>query len=912
METVSGKKRDPEGNVKPASEEAKPKVVIAAVAEEEDEKDEPISGAVPAPAASAAPESAAVAAAAVDVVPEARPSESVEVVGPTHYESDEFAEALASVSVDPWDVSSWNVMIEEVQAGRGGGRTFPQICQQYIAQFPRAAKAYERLADFYLKDGKADAAHALLAKGCRDCWSIDLWAYYLGLLKRKFAEYQRAQQTEEIQKQRAAAEAEFQAAIERMGWSVDAFALWRVYVDFQRVYPEQSAIDMAQKTANLRKVYQRAIMMTFEQMDGVWAEFESFERAQQGDSHAQCEQYLDDWKKKFLHAKSFLRDRRRLTDRLDVDRLAVPAASGAAGSSQQQEMQQLELWSAYLSFEMDNFDAANPDAYRPTVHMAFQQCLSCFLHYPEVWVSFAQFEHAQQQARDAKEQDKMLLLDRDVVAKALLQEAIRHNPQSTILRIALAEIEESVGHLDEVLRILKDMFVAQPDGFTFTIYQRFVRRQAGLVAARKLFSETAPLRATLPAETTLELYLAHATLEWQVNNAVDVARRCLDLCREKLGQSVCLRSAAYLSLCVGVLSQLGERETLRWLLTVALEDATSSFSSLTAAGGGAASAFDAEIAQLQRQVELLELFLMSELRLNSADRAHLEYLRDRRHVTKTLLDERLAAGSGRGGEREREREKDAKDKDKDGANGVSKLSAKLTMLMANVHGFGHPLLTGGGASGGGAAASSLASAATAASSAAMNVRRSIFDATYELFERYDHISSVASPTAPSSSAASAAATQRADAELRERIRGKSALDPLHGQPAQLYAHAQQQHGDGRGDGARSSRHGAGSSSGAAAGVSDLLRGFALKLPQHVGPAPDLDAFVRHIRSVVLPPRPNGPAVGTYRASFAAGGAAHSAAADTAMDVGDDARDDADGAMAVDEGNDVFRQRHRAQ
>lgn len=911
METVSGKKRDTEGNVKPVNEEVKPKVVIAAVAEEEEEKDEPIAAAASASAASIPPEAAALAAsAAMDVVTDARPSESLGTVGVTHYESDEFAEALASVSVDPWDVSSWNVMIEEVQAGRGGGRTFPQICQQYIAQFPRAAKAYERLADFYLKDGKADAAHALLAKGCRDCWSIDLWAYYLGLLKRKFAEYQRAQQTEEIQKQRATAEAEFQAAIERMGWSVDAFALWRVYIDFQRVYPEQSAIDMAQKTANLRKVYQRAIMMTFEQMDGVWAEFESFERVQQGDSHAQCEQYLDDWKKKFLHAKSFLRDRRRLTDRLDVDRLAVPAASGATSSSQQQEMQQLELWSSYLSYEMDNYDAANPDAYRPTVHMAFQQCLSCFLHYPEVWIAFAQFEHAQQQARDAKEQDKMLLLDRDVVAKGLLQEAIRHNPQSTILRIALAEIEESVGHLDEVLRILKDMFVAQPDGFTFTIYQRFVRRQAGLVAARKLFSETAPLRATLPAETTLELYLAHATLEWQVNNAVDVARRCLDLCREKLGQSVCLRSAAYLSLCVGVLSQLGERETLRWLLTVALEDATSSFSSLTAGGGAAATAFDAEIAQLQRQVELLELFLMSELRLNSADRAHLEYLRDRRHVTKTLLDERLAAGAGRG-----EREKDSKDKDKDGANSVSKLSAKLTMLMANVHGFGHPLLTGGGASGGGAAASSLAAASTASSSAAMNVRRSIFDATYELFERYDHISSVSAATAPSSSSAAAAVTQRADAELRERIRGKSALDPLHSQPAQLlHAHAQQQQGDGRGDGARSSRHGASSSGGAAGGVSDLLRDFALKLPQHVGPAPDLDAFVRHIRSVVLPPRPNGPAVGTYRASFAGGAAVHSDAAATAMDVGggDDARDDADGAMAVDEGNDVFRQRHRAQ
>lgn len=45
----------------------------------------------------------------------------------------------------------------------------------------------------------------------------------------------------------------------------------------------------------------------------------------------------------------------------------------------------------------------------------------------------------------------------------------------------------------------------------------------------------------------------------------------------------------------------------------------------------------------------------------------------------------------------------------------------------------------------------------------------------------------------------------------------------------------------------------------------------MKLPAHIGNPPDLDSFCRHIRSVVLPPRPNGPEQGSYKPSFSSGG-----------------------------------------
>jgi hypothetical protein len=40
-----------------------------------------------------------------------------------------------------------------------------------------------------------------------------------------------------------------------------------------------------------------------------------------------------------------------------------------------------------------------------------------------------------------------------------------------------------------------------------------------------------------------------------------------------------------------------------------------------------------------------------------------------------------------------------------------------------------------------------------------------------------------------------------------------------------------------------------------AGLPVILRDLLAKLPFHQGPLPDVDGFVRHVKSVILPPRP---------------------------------------------------------
>lgn len=111
--------------------------------------------------------------------------------------------------------------------------------------------------------------------------------------------------------------------------------------------------------------------------------------------------------------------------------------------------------------------------------MIYDQCISCFLRHPEIWINLANFELESSGPSEAR---------------AIFREAIEHIPKIVMLRLAFAEFEEKLGNNDAVYDILMKAFHQIPCGFTFSVLQRFIRRREGVSAARKLFSETYLLR----------------------------------------------------------------------------------------------------------------------------------------------------------------------------------------------------------------------------------------------------------------------------------------------------------------------------------------------------------------------------------------------------------------------------------
>ena len=123
---------------------------------------------------------------------------------------------------------------------------------------------------------------------------------------------------------------------------------------------------------------------------------------------------------------------------------------------------------------MKNSQLYEADQHRDYMLMLYDRCLCCFRQHPEVWISLAQYE---QRTRGVSE------------ARVVFREAMEVLPGSETLRVANADMEEQHGTLDNAKEILKTAFASLPSSFIFAAYQAFLRRNEGVAAARRAFSE---------------------------------------------------------------------------------------------------------------------------------------------------------------------------------------------------------------------------------------------------------------------------------------------------------------------------------------------------------------------------------------------------------------------------------------
>jgi cleavage stimulation factor subunit 3 len=146
-------------------------------------------------------------------------------------------------------------------------------------------------------------------------------------------------QVEQLSIQRKKCEAAYENAIENIGMTIDSHLIWRDYINYVRNWNEINVGDSARKLNTLRRIYQQAIAIPMEQSDDVWNEYEIFEK-KNGEEYA--ETVLPELSKKFLHAKSIFKERKRCCSCLVFDRLATPPTNSFA------ELQQIEFWNQWI------------------------------------------------------------------------------------------------------------------------------------------------------------------------------------------------------------------------------------------------------------------------------------------------------------------------------------------------------------------------------------------------------------------------------------------------------------------------------------------------------------------------------------------------------------------------------------
>jgi hypothetical protein len=267
--------------------------------------------------------------------------------------------------------------------------------------------------------------------------------------------------------------------------------------------------------------------------------------------------------------------------------------------------------------------------------------------------------------------------------------------------------------------------------------------------------------------------MAHATLELEINASPRIALQVLTVAKNKHPEV--LRNCSFVRLFAQVLVQLGDVQQLRWLLQSALddlrketsvEDTSSILVTTDKQIRNKQTSQATNETKLQKELELLDEFLRSEIILSRGGVEHLNQLRDRRLHVKTQLDE----------------------------INRSKLGGFVSARDESRPG-----------------------------------KREIFDAASELLERYDIFSFQKLP--------------ETDLDLSERCRGRSSFDPLS-------LRLDKQKADSSDVKNLNSDFYLSLSS-----LPGILRTFVTQLPPLIGAHPDFDGFIRHMKSVVLPPRP---------------------------------------------------------
>jgi cleavage stimulation factor subunit 3 len=256
------------------------------------------------------------------------------------YESSDFIDAQKAISENCWNSNAWEVLIDEVENGRGGKLTKVEAYVQATNQFPRAWKFWKKLVDYYLDAGEVQLCEEAFRKCLQKCRNVDLWLSYLNLTRQKTID-KNPPNSEQYANAKRMYEAAFEKALDNIGMSFDSHLIWRRYLDFVKDWPESGAIDAGRKLTALREIYQKAICNPMDDLDRYWREYEDLEM--KAGEHL-ATQLLPEFKPKNVNAKNVFKERKRMCQTIQLDRVSIPPAPHGSVP----EVQQLEYWNKWI------------------------------------------------------------------------------------------------------------------------------------------------------------------------------------------------------------------------------------------------------------------------------------------------------------------------------------------------------------------------------------------------------------------------------------------------------------------------------------------------------------------------------------------------------------------------------------
>ena len=353
-------------------------------------------------------------------------------------------EALeVNVYQDPRISAPWLDLLALVRQGENVDDV-RDVYDRFFEYFPQASTQWMDYIDWELSRSNFEQVNAIFTRCLRNTMSVDLWKMYLAYTRRvnplpPFT----AEENSPRDQVRRVLEQAYEFALKYIGWDRESSPIWQDYLQLLREREARGTWQEGQKMDQLRRVFQRAVMIPLNQVEAIWREYDAYETSL---NKITAKKFLGERSPAYMQARTVLKELRNLTDNLVRPDLPVqPCWIVPNGKTPAKERQSLQGWRRYLEWEEKNpLAIEDPSLLQHRVLSAYKKATMYVRFDAVVWYMAAMYCQS---------------VHRDAEALVWLHEGTEACPWSMLLRFQYAELARAQGKDQDASAALDDLLM---------------------------------------------------------------------------------------------------------------------------------------------------------------------------------------------------------------------------------------------------------------------------------------------------------------------------------------------------------------------------------------------------------------------------------------------------------------------
>uniref|UniRef100_T1J5R7 Cleavage stimulation factor subunit 3 n=1 Tax=Strigamia maritima TaxID=126957 RepID=T1J5R7_STRMM len=489
------------------------------------------------------------------------------------YLPDKLKKAEKRLEENPYDVDAWSMIIRDAQTKKPEDAR--PLYEKLVSQFPNSgrywklyieqevlylfssqlitikARNFERVEKiqinklillwlFFISIITTELKEKNVGKCLMKVLNIDLWKCYLTYVKDTKGS---------LPTYREKMAQAYDFALDKMGMDIMSYQIWSDYIGFLKGVEAVGSYAENQRITAVRKVYQRGCVNPMINIEQLWKEYILYE---QSINTILADKMIADRSRDYMNARRVAKEYEAVTRGLNRNAPSIPPQNSP------EEAKQVELWKKYIAWEKNNPLRTEDHAMiTKRVMFAYEQCLLCLGHHPDIWYEAALF---------LEQSSKLLTEKGDVSAgKMFSEEAATIYERATnsmlqknmLLYFAYADFEEGRMKYDKVHQIYnKFAEISDCDPtLAYIQYMKFARRAEGIKSARSVFKKSRE-----DIRSNHHIYVAASLMEYYCSKDKNVAIRIFELGFKKYADN-----PNYILAYIDFLSHLNEDNNTRVL-----------------------------------------------------------------------------------------------------------------------------------------------------------------------------------------------------------------------------------------------------------------------------------------------------------------------------------------------------------